>query len=329
MLRVVFMGSPEDVVAPLGHLLKHGRDAGFLLVAAVSQPARPVGRGGALQDPPVAAFAKQHDLLCLQPESAKSTEFLQELRSLSPDVIVTAAYGQILSDDFLKIPRLGTINIHPSRLPKYRGATPVPAALLDGLEYTAVTILFTVKKLDAGNIILQRDFAIESHETAGMLTRRLFAASGELLMEALRIISSDVAYQGVAQNDADATFCKKIEKDMGLINWGLNSAVIVNRFRAFEPWPGSWTFLGDKRLVITEMDLCLTHDGELRRAGSFGYDKAKKSLVVKCGKGLVCVRRLKPAGGKEMDAGSFWNGLKDKSETSFVMTSDHIKDPIG
>jgi methionyl-tRNA formyltransferase len=321
MMRIIFMGSPEDVVSPLKYMWEHGSALGFELVAIVSQPARPVGRGGKMQDPPVASYGKEHGIFCLQPESARAPEFLTELKSLHPDVIITAAYGQILSEEFLQIPKIGTINIHPSRLPQYRGATPVPAALLDGLTNTAVTILFTVKKLDAGNIILQKDFSISPEETAGSLTKRLFAESGPMLIEALQTLKQDAMFKGVPQNDAEATFCKKIEKEMGMIDWTRNAVTILNQFRAFEPWPGSWTLLGDKRVAITDMVLTSTGLSETAKFGTFQFDKPSKSLVVKCSQGAVAVRRLKPAGGKDMDAASFWNGLKDKSQVVFLTDS--------
>lgn len=308
------MGSPEDVVAPLAYLFQYGPKQDFHIVGVVSQPARPVGRHSILQDPPVAAWAKKNQIPTLQPESAKSADFLNALREWQPDVIVTAAYGQILSDEFLKIPRRGTINIHPSLLPHYRGAIPVPAAIMDGLKSTAVTILFTVKKLDAGNIILARSFDIGIHETAGELTPRLFAESGPMLLEALEKLK-DPNFSGIAQDDSKATFCKKIEKDSGTIDWASNADTIVNRFRAFEPWPGSWTYLGDRRIAMTAMKI---FDAPLSlEAGAFTFDKPSKSLIVGTANGLVQISGVKPAGSKAMDAAGFWNGLKDKSTTKF------------
>jgi methionyl-tRNA formyltransferase len=320
MTRIVFMGSPDEVVSPLKLLADDGAQHGVELVAVVSQPPRPVGRGGKLADPPVAVFAKTAGILCLQPESARDAQFLSQLRSLRPDIIVTAAYGQILSEEFLSIPAIATINIHPSRLPKYRGATPVPAALLDGLDQTAVTILFTVKKLDAGNIILQKDFTISPDETAGQLTRRLFDASGAMLLEVLMNLAANPQLKGEPQDSAQATFCRKIDKDMGEIIWQLSAQDISNRFRAFEPWPGSWSVLQNRRVSVTAMRI---HAGQNFREGCGEpyFDKMSKALVVRCGQGSVAVLRLKPAGGKEMDAASFWNGIKDKDTACFTMVS--------
>jgi folate-dependent phosphoribosylglycinamide formyltransferase PurN len=160
------MGSPEEVVSPLQHLLEHCRKGKDQLLGVISQPARPAGRKKRLTDPPVASFAKEAGLTVWQPEKASAEEFLRTLEEAGPDVIITAAYGQILSERFLKIPKRATINIHPSLLPVYRGATPVQTALLDGLTETGVTILFTVKALDAGPIISQKRFAIEANAHA-------------------------------------------------------------------------------------------------------------------------------------------------------------------
>lgn len=310
------MGSPAEVVTPLQTLYEQGTAYGVNLVGIVSQPARPAGRGGKLTDPPVAIFGRDRSIPTLQPDSAKDPIFLDSIRRLQPDVIVTAAYGQILTDDFLKIPKIATINIHPSLLPAYRGATPVPAALLDGLRATGVTILFTVKQLDAGNIILQKAFEIAPKETALALTERLFKESGPMLLDVLSLLAKNPSFKGSPQDSAAATFCRKISKDMGHIDWSMDAVTIFNKYRAFQPWPGSYTNLGSKVVAITEMsfgDL----EGSRDRPGTFGYDKTVKSMIVNCGKGSIHINKLKPAGGKEMDAAAFWNGLKDRSAPRF------------
>jgi methionyl-tRNA formyltransferase len=311
MTRIVFMGSPTEVLAPLRAILERGPAMGAELVGVVSQPARPVGRGAQLADPPVAAFSKEKGIKTFQPQSSKSPLFLEELRALQPDIIVTAAYGQILSDEFLAIPRRGTINIHPSLLPNYRGATPVPAALLEGLKTTGVSILFTVKRLDAGNIILQKSFDIGSEETAGELTARLFFESSSMLIGALELLRDQSDFQGTPQDHEKATFCTKIIKEMGEVDWSQNSVDIHNRFRAFQPWPGSYTYLKGRSVAITQMTV--SQDQVVQgKSGSFIYDRPTKAIIVYCGKGSVNLKRLRPAGGKDMDAASFWNGLKDR-----------------
>ena len=177
-MRIVFMGSPKEVISPLESLMELCESDSFELVAVISQPARPFGRKKVLTDPPLATYAKEKGIHTLQPEKCRDEAFLTEtLKELNPDLIITAAYGQILSQAFLDIPKLGTINIHPSLLPEYRGAIPVPAALLDGKKTTGVSILYTVKALDAGDIISQESHDIEDNETSDILLARLFELS--------------------------------------------------------------------------------------------------------------------------------------------------------
>jgi methionyl-tRNA formyltransferase len=285
------------------------------LLGVVSQPARPAGRKQVLTDPPVAAFAKEQGLTVWQPEKASAADFLDVLRQAAPDVIITAAYGQILSDNFLKIPKRATINIHPSALPAYRGATPVPAALLDGLTETAVSILFTVKALDAGNIILQEKFAIEPLEYAASLTSRLFAASGPMLLQALEKLR-DPDFTGTPQDSSAVTFCKKIAKTDGQIDWGQAVDKLVNEFRAYKPWPGSFCFWQDARVVIEDLEKAQGDVPQLE-PGVFRLDRKAKALLVGTGTHPIWIRQLKPAGSKSVDALSFWNGARLKDEGRF------------
>ena len=315
-MRLIFLGSPEPVLAPLTALLEEGAAHGHELVGIVSQPAKPVGRKGELTDPPVAAFAKAHGVPVLQPAKASDPAFLDALRALAPDVCITAAYGQILTDAFLAIPRRGTINIHPSLLPRYRGAIPVPAALLDGQTESGVTILFTVRALDAGNIIVQERAAILPNETAGALTQRYFARSSNLLFAALDRLK-EPTFSGEPQDESRVTHCKKIKKTDGLVDWSRPADEIVHRFRAFEPWPGSFTFQAGRRLAL----VAVTQDSGPRLSqppGAVAYDKARASLLVGTGTEPVLVSRLKPAGGNEVDAVAFWNGQKDKTSVTFT-----------
>jgi methionyl-tRNA formyltransferase len=312
-MRVIFLGSPESVLAPLEFLLT--KMQGVELIAVVSQPPRPVGRSKELIDPAVAQFAKQRGLRVFQPEKASDPLFLEALRQLKPDLMITAAYGQILNDDFLRIPKRGTINIHPSLLPKYRGATPVPAALLAGDQETGVTILFTVKKLDAGNIIAQERSAIQSQERTDQLTVRLFQLSTTLLPNVITMLENP-DFIGEPQQDKDVTVCKKITKDDGAINWEASATEILNRFRAFYPWPGAYTFLSGKRVAIEAMATAELTSPKLS-PGSLQFSKGDKAILVGTGSGNLMISQLKPAGGRIQDASSFWHGLKSKDAIRF------------
>ncbi len=307
-MRLVFMGSPAEVVSPLRQLIAMSESGTHTVVGVVSQPARPFGRKQILTDPPLASFAKQAGLPVWQPEKASDPNFLASLRHMAPDVIITAAYGQILSEEFLKIPTRATINIHPSMLPAYRGATPVPAALLDGCPSTGVSILFTVKALDAGNIILQQEFSIGEHETAGALTERLFHASGPLLEEALHKLSAP-DFKGHAQDENRVTFCRKISKQDGCIDWQKQARRLFCEYKAYSPWPGIFTNLGSQRVLIEECRLADATPQSLA-PGEFLFDKESKALLVGSSEGQLLISRLKPAGSKSLDAQAFWNGMK-------------------
>ena len=313
-MRVVFLGSPAEVIAPLRYLIAKGADHDLEVVGIVSQPARPVGRKKRLEDPPVATFAMEQGIPLLQPESAKDAEFQAQLRDWSPDVAVTAAYGQILNDEFLAVPSRATINIHPSLLPRYRGATPVPAALLQGDSVTGVSVLFTVRALDAGAIICQEEVAVEHNETAGDLTRRLFDLSGSMLVDALNKLK-DPSYVGDTQDESAVTHCKKLSKSDGLIDWSTTAQGIQRAFQAFTPWPGVYTSLNGNQLTIESMGV--DPERRLLAPGEFIFDKKLKALLVGCGNGSVFLKQVKPAGSRSMDAPGFWNGIKDKGRSRF------------
>jgi len=284
------------------------------LVAVVSQPAKPKGRGQQMIDPPVATFAKEKNLELLQPLKASSPDFLETLRALKPDIIVTAAYGQILSDDFLAIPKRGTINIHPSKLPKYRGAIPVAAALLNNDSHTAISVLFTVRKLDAGNIIVQQDYPIPHDATTESFTRYLFQESGPLLLEAIARCT-DSNFTGTPQNENEVSHCKKIDKEDGKISWSDDAESIFNKYRAYTSWPGIYTFMKNERVNLFDCAVC-SLQAKLS-AGEITYDKPSKCLIVGTREGCLAVRHLQRAGSKKIDATSFWNGLKDKTGARF------------
>jgi methionyl-tRNA formyltransferase len=304
-MRILFLGSPECAVHPLKFLIENG----FSVVGCVSQPARPAGRGKSLQDPPVAQYAKERGVPTVQPASVNEPATLEYLRSLNVDVALTAAYGQMLSKDFLTIPRRATINIHPSLLPKYRGATPVPSALLDGLGETGVTILFTVFKMDAGNIVVQKKFGIQPNETADVLTDRLFGEGAQLLPEALALLE-DGKFEGTVQNEAAVTLCRKLTKESGAVAWDSGVERIYNQYRAYFPWPGTYTFYNGRRIVLSQLARAHglpEHKGE---TGAFYLDKPSRRLLVNGADGALEILRLRPEASKEISGFDFWNGLK-------------------
>jgi len=314
-MRLVFMGSPKEVIAPLDALCRHAAAVGDELVTVVSQAARPVGRRLIETDPPVAQHAKAAGLKVLQPLKANDPDFLAALRALAPDVIITAAYGQILSEEFLTIPQRATINIHPSLLPAYRGATPVPAALLDGLNETGVSILFTVRAMDAGNLILQEAATVLEDETQEALTGRLFERGGSLLPRALELLR-DQTFRGTPQDESQVTQCRKIKKEHGEIQWQRPAHEIKRRFQAYFPWPGSFTHCGGKKVTLMALKKWPRDTARPSLAsGELSLAKALKGLAVGTGDGEpLLITRIKPEGGQEMEASAFWNGLKPGTE---------------
>jgi len=309
-MRIVFLGSPAEALPVLQALRELDRSGKHQLVGVVTQPARPAGRNRQLTDCPIAQYATAESLPLLKPESAKDPAFLSDLAAWKPDVCVTAAYGQILNDAFLATPTRATINVHPSLLPKYRGATPVPAALLAGDEVTGVTVLFTVKALDAGNIICQTSSKIGDGETNRELTPRLFTVGGSLMEDALQRLA-DPKFVGIPQDANLVTHCRKIKKEDGRVDWSEPASTITRKFRAFQPWPSLQTFCQNNLVTLTSVE-CHHTSTRIGELGAFSYDKQRKLLEVQTGEGTLIVHRLQPAGSKEMDAASFWNGAGQK-----------------
>lgn len=315
-MRIVYLGSPQDSVYPLEYLIEKQKSHGHEIVAAVSQAAKSAGRGHHEKDSPLAVFAKQAGIQTLQPLKASDLEFQEQLRTLAPDLMITCAYGQILNQSFLDIPKRATINIHPSLLPAYRGATPVQTALLDGLKETGISILFTVKELDAGNIILQKHEKIFPNENAGELMSRLFKLSGPLVLEAIEKLK-DPQFVGEKQDTSKVTLCKKIKKEDGHVQWNSDKQTIVNRYRAFHPWPASYTFFDSKRIILSKIEIAEDAVSQSKEAGMFFFKKETHSLYVACADGYLKVSSLKPEGSRELSAPDFWNGLRNRELLKF------------
>jgi methionyl-tRNA formyltransferase len=323
-MKIIYMGSPKEAIFPLSALLETTKHQ---VIAVISQEPKLKGRGQkkAPEDPPLARFAKNQGLTVLQPAKASHPDFVEILRQLSPDVVITCAYGQILSEAFLAVAKRATINIHPSKIPELRGATPIQSALLEGKTTTALTILFTVKALDAGAIIRQKETPIFPTEKAGDLMERLFKESGPLLLEALKDLDND-KFQGTPQNEAQVSFCRKIQKEDGNILWDLSANVIYNRFRAYHPWPGSYTFFDKKRILIQDMfyDHGLECPSPKNPGETFFLDH---KIFVQTGNGIIGISSLKMEGRNEQSAQEFWNGcrgknLRDDNGFCFISTSN-------
>jgi methionyl-tRNA formyltransferase len=244
--RILFMGTPDYAVPSLIALA--GR---YTIVGVITQPDRPAGRGRKVRFSPVKNVALERDLPIFQPKSLRAQQALDRISSWAPDVIVTAAIGHILTADVLAIPTRGTVNVHASLLPRWRGGAPIQAALLAGDMETGVTIMCTDEGMDTGPIISQRAVVVEPRETAATLHDRLAQLGAELLLETLpRWLSGDLTPQ--PQPTSGVTTAPLVRKEDGLINWRQTARYIDRHVRAYTPWPGAYTFWGRNRIIVTE-----------------------------------------------------------------------------
>lgn len=301
MTRTIFMGTPDFSVPTLAALL-HG---GYDVIAVVTQPDRPAGRGRRLELSPVKTFAIQHDLPVLQPPTLKAPEVVAELAELRPDVIVVAAFGQILRPAVLELPPYGCINVHASLLPRWRGAAPVQAAILAGDQVTGSTIMRMDAGMDTGPILAQAALAIQPDDTGGTLTARLAQQGAELLAETLpRWLAGQITPQ--PQDARLATLCRPLRKEQGLIDWARPASEIARAVRAFNPWPAASTVWHGQQLRVLRAKAL---------AGPAGQEpgwvsQAEGALVVATGDGLLRLDELQLAGRAAMSAFDFARGQR-------------------
>lgn len=301
MMKVAFFGTPDFAVSSLRMLLDTGRD----VVAVVCQPDK-AGNRGKVKCCPVKSFAEEKGLRVLQFDSV-SREGTDILRSLKPDVIVTCAFGQMLSEEILKLAPHGVINVHGSLLPAYRGASPVQSALIKGEKTTGVTIMRTVKRMDAGDVLLREEVEIGEDENFGQLFQRLSEVGARVLDKALTLLENGRAVF-VPQDESKATYCKKITKETEKIDFSKSASEIRNLIRGLSPSPGAYALLKGQRLKI----LAAKIRGDMETDGRYGAISQRDGAVfVRCGDGAVLeLIEVQPENGKKMDIKSFCNGRR-------------------
>ncbi len=304
-MKLVYLGTPEFVVSPLATLL----DAGHEVVAVVTPEPRPAGRRRRLVEPPLAVAARELGLTVLQSAKVSVRPFRERLMELGPEVAVTAAFGQYLWTKFLASFPHGVLNIHPSLLPRYRGASPVVSFLLSDDETTGVTILRSVKQMDAGPILAQREVSPEPGETAGELTERLFEVGGVLLAEVLRDMEAGRRLRERPQDDDQATTCTKVDKDMARIDWTAAGRRVVRSILAFNPRPGAWTTIQGRQLKVWR---AVEHDDRASHGpGTLTVEGKKGPVLVDCGDGTrVRLLEAQIQGSKRMAAEDLVRGLR-------------------
>ena len=300
--KIIFLGTPQFSVPALVALHESNYDVAMVVTA----PDRPRGRGRKVTPPAVKRMALDLGYQVSQPASIKTEEFTSKIEDLKPDFLVVIAYGRILTDNLLALPRFGTINIHASLLPKYRGPAPIQWAIINGEKETGVCSMLMVKELDAGNVLLSTKEAINPDDTAGTLYERLALKGAAILIDTLKAFE-DNRIQSMPQDHSLATYAPMLTKDDGLINWNKSAESLVNFIRGVTPWPGAYTFLGDKRLKIFKSHPLQIEITEFPGTVLKGF---ADELRVATAKGALCVEEIQGDSGKRLLIKDFLRGHK-------------------
>lgn len=301
------MGTPQFAVQPLRALAAAGHE----IAGVVTRIDKPAGRGKVMTPPPVKLVAGEMGLAVFQPRRVRDPEFIENLRTIAPEAIVVAAYGQILPDEVLTLPQFGCINIHASLLPAYRGAAPINWAIICGERETGNTIMLMDAGMDTGAILMQDRIAIDPQDTAGALTEKLSWLGAKLITRALPLIASG-QLTPVPQDGSKATLAPLLKKEDGRIDWGLSATDIHNRVRGLSPWPGAFSVLDGKMIKIITSDV-------VEGSGEPGmlYEN-NGALNIGCGSGMLRVLSLQPEGKKVMPAAEFLRGQRGVAGKKFA-----------
>ncbi len=300
-MRIIFMGTPDFALATLKTLYNSKHQ----IVAVVTQPDKPKGRGHKIQFSPVKHFALENNLDLLQPKTLKDENLVETFKSLEPDLFVVAAYGKIIPEGLLLLPKLFPINVHASLLPKYRGAAPIQHAIINGETVTGITIMKMDKGMDTGDIVLQRKCDINSTDTFDELYYRLAELGAETLMEVLDIIDQGMEIDFKKQDDSLATYAPVITKDFCHIDWNTTSSEIINFVRALTPHPGAYTFYKDNMIKVWELsDYPIYGNEDNGKVIAVNDD----GFAVKTADGALLITKLQQQGGRIMSTYDYLKG---------------------
>lgn len=302
-MKIVFMGTPHFASICLEKLI----DSKHEILAVVCATDKPSGRGNKLTMPETKILALKHNIKVLQYEKIR-VEGVEDLKSLGADIFVTASFGQILSQEIIDIPKYGIINVHGSLLPKYRGASPIQTAILNGDKTTGVTIMKTDAGVDTGDILLQKEFEIDEEDNTETLMNKCANIGAELLLEALALVESGNA-KFVKQDENLATKTKMLKKENAVINFCDSAENIKNKIRAYSPdMPCSFDYNGNQFKVYKAQSVSL--DTEQKKCGEVVFADSKKGLVIACKDSFLQILEIKPTNGKLMSAKAYLNGKK-------------------
>jgi len=307
-MRIVFMGTPDFAVPTLESLIKGGHE----VIAAVTQPDKPKGRGKAVLMTPVKEKALEYNIPVYQPVKARDPEFIALLQEMNPDVIVVVAFGQILPKAILDIPKYGCVNVHASLLPKYRGAAPIQWAVIDGEEVSGVTTMQMDEGLDTGDMLEKVEYVLDPKETGGSLFDKLSTMGGELILSTLEKLENGTITR-TPQGDAVTSYAKMLQKSMGKIDWSMEAAKIERLIRGLNPWPSAYTSLKGKTVKIWAAEV-----EEGQPTGNPGrVTVTKDQLLVECGEGFLSITELQLEGKKRMDTAAFLRGFTVEDQSVF------------
>ncbi|MBI5748850.1 MAG: methionyl-tRNA formyltransferase [Nitrospinae bacterium] len=334
LMNIIFMGTPDFAVPTLEGLI----NSNHKIIAVVTQPDRPKGRGREILPSPVKLAVSEANLVVaetnkidvLQPEKVREPDFIKKIKEYNPDCIVVVAFGHILPKDILNLPRYGCINLHASLLPKYRGAAPINWALINGETKTGVTSMFMDEGMDTGDILIQREIKIKEDDNAGTIHDKLSQMGSDIILETLDGLEKR-AIKRIKQDASIATYAPKLKKEDCLIDWSIGAKEIVNRIRGLTPAPGAYTSYNGKRLKITKTDykiqdsrfkiqdlklatcnlqLAACKNGEV-------FEVNRNGIKVICSNGLIVIKALQPEGKRVMGVGEFISGHNIKAGEIF------------
>ncbi|MFV0343301.1 MAG: methionyl-tRNA formyltransferase [Anaerocolumna sp.] len=301
-MNIVFMGSPDIAAVVLKDLI----DSKHKILAVVTQPDKPKGRGKQVQFTPVKELSLQYDIPVYQPFKVREEEFMQTLKEINPDAIVVAAFGQILPKELLEMPKYGCINVHASLLPKYRGAAPIQWSIIDGEEFTGITIMHMDAGIDTGDMIMKDKVLIDKKETLGSLHDKLAISGGKLLLRALEEIENGTAPRE-KQKDEDSNYAVILKKEMGHIDYKQSAVQIERLIRGLNPWPSAYSYLEGKTLKIWDSD-ALPQEGKSSMPVGAIIGVTKDAILVQTGEGILAIKELQLEGKKRMTSEAFLRG---------------------
>ena len=300
-MRVIFMGTPDFATGTLEEIVKAGHE----VVGVVTQPDKPKGRGKTMMPTPVKETALKYNLPVYQPKKVREPEFVELLRSLKPDVMVVAAFGQIITKEILEMPKYGCINVHASLLPAYRGAAPIQWAVINGDKESGVTIMQMDEGIDTGDMIEKAVVPIAEDETGGSLFDKLSHTGAKLCVKVLRDLEEGTAVREKQPEESTTPYAKMIDKKMGEVDWKKSAKEIEQLIRGLNPWPSAYTKVHGKTLKLWKAKVLL--ETSQMKPGQI-VKVTKDSLAVQTGQGMLEIQELQLEGKKRMDTSSFLRG---------------------